>query len=101
MQQIIREGRRLKALAFLCFAVASREAQGRLNIMDAVSWNKAAISGIIFKLLTQNSIEASWEKEDHFSNVCFWTTKIPNDASWVWRNTLKHRKRQAKSLFVP
>lgn len=72
--------------------------EGGLGIKDAITWNRAATCGIVFKLLQNNTLWANWIHDNQLKGKHFWTCKPPTDSSWTWRTLLKMR-RSATSLI--
>ncbi|KAF5191777.1 Zf-rvt domain-containing protein [Thalictrum thalictroides] len=66
--------------------------EGGLNLKDSVLWNKATYYGLVFKVASRDdSLWVKWVWAHHIQERSFWSTKIPFDCSWVWRNILQTR----------
>ncbi|KAF5204158.1 Cyclin-dependent protein kinase inhibitor smr6 [Thalictrum thalictroides] len=67
--------------------------EGGLGITDMKKWNRAACMGLVLKVFNdRDSLWSQWVWAHHLRGNYFWTTKIPKDCSWAWRQTLKGRE---------
>lgn len=71
--------------------------EGGLGIKSLKDWNRAAVIGHIWRLLTKpESIWAAWAIRVLLRGRSFWQIPIPSNPSWNWRKML-----QARDLAKP
>ncbi|KAF5192810.1 RNA-directed DNA polymerase (reverse transcriptase)-related family protein [Thalictrum thalictroides] len=70
---------------------------GGLSITDLTTWNKVAVSGLVYRLATkETSLWVDWMWRNKIKAKNFWNMKIPQDCSWAFRQILICREEAAK-----
>lgn len=62
--------------------------EGGFNIKELLSWNKALMCKLMFKIHRNKGVWAMWEKDHYLRSTSLWEArKRPSDA-WSWKNVL-------------
>ncbi|KAF5197727.1 hypothetical protein FRX31_012687, partial [Thalictrum thalictroides] len=73
--------------------------QGGLSITDLEKWNRAAVVGLVYRLVAkEDSLWVRFMWKHNIKNKDFWDMKVPQDCSWAWRKILQNREDAAKVL---